>query len=400
MTSPFLSIIGIGEDGIDGLTPPARACIAAASLVIGGARHIALAQTLIQGDAEIWPTKLRDAVPRILAHRPRRVAVLASGDPFYNGVGTLLAESFARHEWHCIPNVSSVSLACSRLGWPGQHTPVVSLVGHGIERLARAMFSGTRLLVLSADETTPAKVAAYLNARGYGASRVTLLEALGGPHERIRSARAADFNLADPHRLNLLGLELQGPDDAALVSGRADSRFVHDGQITKHDIRAVTLAALAPKPGALLWDIGTGSGAIAIEWLLAHPRNQAIGIDRNAERLARAGENARSLGVPELRLIEAEAPAILAELPKPDAIFLGGGAHLPGVIEAASAALRPGGRLVANAIALETESALSAAFFRQGGTLSRISVERIDQVGRMSAFRPAMAVTQYVWTKP
>jgi precorrin-6Y C5,15-methyltransferase (decarboxylating) len=254
--------------------------------------------------------------------------------------------------------------------------------------------------VLSADETTPAKVAAYLSARGYGASRVTLLEALGGSQERIRSARAADFNLADPHRLNLLGLELQGPDDAALVSGRADSRFVHDGQITKHDIRAVTLAALAPKPGALLWDIGTGSGAIAIEWLLAHPRNQAIGIDRNAERLARAGENARSLGVPELRLIEAEAPAILAELPKPDAIFLGGGAHLPGVIEAASAALRPGGRLVANAIALETESALSAAFFRQGGTLSRISVERIDQVGRMSAFRPAMAVTQYVWTKP
>ena len=400
MTSPFLSIIGIGEDGIDGLNPQARACISAASLVIGGARHLALARPLITAEAQIWPAKLRDAVPRILAHRPNKVAILASGDPFYNGVGSLLADSFAREEWHCIPHVSSVALACARLGWPGQHIPVVSLVGHPIERLARMLFAGARLLVLSTDETTPGKVAAYLAQKGYGTSRITVLEALGGPDERIRASAAANFDVTEPNRLNILALELEGPSRAALVPGRADDHFGHDGQITKHDIRALTLAALAPYPGALLWDVGTGSGSIAIEWLLTHPRNQAIAIDRHAERFAQAGANARNLGAPEIKLVHGEAPAVLADLPTPDAIFLGGGAHRPGMIEAACTALRSGGRLVANAIALETESALSAAFFRQGGTLSRIGISRIDQVGQMAAYRPAMAVTQYVWIKP
>ncbi len=400
MTNPFLSIIGIGEDGVDGLTPKARACISNASLVIGGVRHITLAQSLIRGAHETWPSPIKTALPLILGHRPNSVAVLASGDPFFNGVGTLLAENLQPHEWHCIPAVSSVSLACARLGWAGQHTPMLSLVGHSLHNLAGHLFPGTRLLVLCADDTTPAKVAAFLTARGFGASRINVLEALGGPDERIRHRSAAGFDIDNPHRLTLLALELEGPPSAALVPGRPDDVFAHDGQITKHEVRAATLAALAPIPGALLWDVGTGSGSVAIEWMLAHKRNRAIGIDRHAERLARAGENAQRLGVPGLRLVNGEAPAALHDLPTPDAIFLGGGAHLPGVIQAARDALRRGGRLVANAIALETEAALISAFRQQGGNLTRISVERIDQVGRMSAYRPAMTVTQYIWVKP
>jgi precorrin-6Y C5,15-methyltransferase (decarboxylating) len=402
MTMPFLSIIGIGEDGTGGLSQAAKDCISAASLVIGGARHLALARTLIHGETETWTKPMEAALPRILARRPAKVAVLASGDPFFHGVGTLLSENIPAGEWHCIPAISCRSLACARLGWKQQTTQVVSLCGHPIDHLAPALFPGRRLLVLSSDEATPAAVAAYLSERGFGPSRITLLEALGGPHERIRHATAAGFDLAEPNRLNLLAIELEATQDAAiasLVPGRPDDAFDNDGQITKYDIRAITLSALAPTPGALLWDIGSGSGSIAIEWLLTHPANRAIAIDRHQERLTRAGDNARRLGVPELRCVLGDAPTILGDLPMPDAIFLGGGAHLPGMIEAASAALRPGGKLVANAIALETETALAQAFRAQGGTLSRIAIERLRHVGRMSAFRPAMTVTQYVWVK-
>ena len=399
MSAPFLSIIGIGEDGVAGLSEIARDAIRAATLVVGGARHLELARALITGEAEAWQRPFQASFPSILARRPAPVVVLASGDPFFHGVGPFLAALVAEGEWRCIPQISCVTLACARLGWAQNRTRVVSLCGPPVDTLARYLFPATRLLVLSADDTTPAIVALYLAARGYGASEIVLLEALGGPDERIRRATADGWDLAGPHKLNLLAITLRGPVSAALVPGRDDAAFEHDGQITKHDIRATSLAALSPLPGELLWDVGTGSGSVAIEWLLAHRSLRAIGIDRHAERLDRAGRNAAGLGVPHLQLVHGEAPGAFDGLPTPDAIFLGGGAHLPGVIEAASAALRSGGRLVANASALETEAALIAAQSRQGGALSRIGIERLDNIGRMQAYRPAMTVTQYLWVK-
>jgi len=400
MSGPFLSIIGIGEDGVAGLSPVAQTALREAQLVIGGARHLALADTLITGTAETWPRPIQSAIARIQAARATKVAVLASGDPFFYGVGKMLAEAFQPSQWRCFPGISSVALACARLGWAQNEVEIVSLCGRPLAHLARVLWHGAKLMVLSEDASTPRTVADFLAARGFGHSEITLLEALGGPEERIRTRVAGNFDLVECNTLNLLAITLHGGPNAALVPGRHDSLFAHDGQITKHDIRAITLAALAPRPGALLWDVGTGSGSVAIEFLLAHRSTRAIGIDRNAERLTRAGQNAQTLGVPELQLLQGEAPAAFNNLPTPDAIFLGGGAHLPGVIAAASAALASGGRLVANAIALDTQAALIAALARQGGTLSRIGVERLDKVGRMQVLRPAMTVVQYVWIKP
>jgi len=255
---------------------------------------------------------------------------------------------------------------------------------------------------LSADATTPRAVAAYLTERGFGPSRLHLLEALGGPSERISEHVAKSF-VASPRPLNLVGLEIVAAPDARVIplaSGLADDLFEHDGQITKREIRALTLSALAPRAGERLWDIGCGSGSVSIEWMLAHPANTAIAFESDPVRAARAARNAASLGVPDQRNELGRAPDILAGLPQPDAIFIGGGARDPEVIPAAWAALRAGGRLVANAVTLETEGALIAARERHGGTLTRLSVERLEPVGRLHAFRPAMSVTQWAAVKP
>ncbi len=403
MTRPALSIIGLGENGVDSLTPEARDCIRTARFVIGGARHLTLAADLITAHAETWPRPIEDAIPRIRAWLPAPVAVIASGDPFFHGVGPMLANAFPREDWHCIPSVSCASLACARLGWSLPATPVVTLCGRPLHSLNRALYPDSRVLVLSADGTTPALVARHLTARGFGATPITLLEALGGPDEAIRTTTAQGFDLDGVAPLNMLALELRaapGAHGASLVPGRRDDAFAHDGQITKQEIRAVTLAALNPQPGALLWDIGTGSGAIAIEWLLAHRTLRAIGIERDAVRLARAQENARTLGATAFRPVHGSAPAALSGLPTPDAIFIGGGARGHDVVNAASAALRPGGVLVVNAVTLETEAMLFTLFQHQGGDLRRIGVERLDQVGGLHGFRPAMTVLQYVWHKP
>lgn len=402
MTEPALSIIGIGESGLASLSAQARDCVSAARFVIGGARHLALAKPLITGVAEPWPMPIEGAVARIQAALPGPVAVLASGDPFYYGVGPMLAHAFAREIWHCIPGVSCAALACARLGWSLPSISVVSLCGRPIHGLTRVLAPGARLLVLSADGSTPAIVARHLTSHGYGDSRITLLEALGGPDEAIRAATAAGFDLDGVAPLNMLALELVASPDAfaaSLVPGRDAAAFQHDGQITKHEIRAITLAALNPHPGELLWDIGTGSGSIAIEWLLAHRSLRAIGIERDATRLQRARDNARKLGATGLELVHGTAPEALAGLPMPDAVFVGGGGRGDGVLEAARAALRPGGVLVANAVTLETEAILIEAFQAQGGDLRRIGVERLDQIGPLHGFRPAMTVLQYVWHK-
>ena len=399
----WLAIIGIGEDGVEGLSAAARGLIADAVLVVGGARHLALAGGLIRGVPVAWPSPLTDAFPAILARRGQPVVVLASGDPYCYGVGNTLAGVVALDETLSMPAPSAFSLACSRNGWALQDIATISFCGRPLAAIVSLLQPGARILALSADAGTPAQLAGLLRARGFGASRLWLLEALGGPNERVRTVLASMELPDDLLPLNLVGIEVIASPGARvlpLATGLPDEYFEHDGQMTKREIRAVTLSALAPHRGELLWDIGAGSGSISIEWMLRHPANRAIAIEPNAERAARVARNAQGLGVPELRIATGAAPAALADLPPPDAIFIGGGASRAGVLPAAWAALKPGGRLVINSVTIETEAVLFQAFAQFGGTLSRLSVERLDAVGRMHGFRPAMPVTQWSAIKP
>jgi precorrin-6Y C5,15-methyltransferase (decarboxylating) len=401
--SRWLAVIGIGEDGIDGLSRQARALLQGAELVVGGRRHLALAEALTGGERLEWPSPMTSAYPAILARRGRRVAVLASGDPTCFGVASALARLVPAEETICLPVPSAFALARARLGWAAQATETVSFCGRPLAALVPLLQPGACILALSADAATPAAIAALLCVRGFGRSRLHVMEALGGPHERVRSASAEEFALADIHPLNLVAIEARAAPDAPvlpLAGGLPDELFEHDGQITKREIRAVTLSSLAPRRGEMLWDIGCGSGSVGIEWMLRHPANGAVAVDARAERAARAARNAQTLGVPGLRVVTGRAPDALAGLPAPDAVFIGGGGQDAAVAEAAWAALPGGGRLVVNAVTVETEAMLIGLRARLCGTLTRLSVERLDRIGTMHGFRPARTVTQWVAVKP
>ncbi len=398
MTAPWLAMIGIGEDGW--LAPPARALVEAAGLVVGGRRHLALADGLIRGERLPWPSPIEAAFPAILARRGRPTAVLASGDPFCFGIGATLAAHVPAAEMLCHPVPSAFALARARLGWAAADVAELSACGRPLEAIIPAALPGARLLVLSAGSDTPGELAALLVRLGFGASAMVVLEAMGGPAERLRHTTAEGFDLIGVAALNTVAVTVAGATPRHLATGLPDAVFAHDGQLTRREIRAVTLSSLAPRPGELLWDVGAGAGSVGIEWMLRCPSLRTIAIEANAERVVRIGRNAAALGVPGLRVVHGEAPAALAGLPTPDAIFLGGGAHQFDIIETAWAALPPGGRLVANAVTVETELAVLTAQFRLGGTMVRLSVGRLDPVGPMHAFRPAMTVTQWQAVKP
>ncbi|WP_316238641.1 precorrin-6y C5,15-methyltransferase (decarboxylating) subunit CbiE [Bradyrhizobium sp. SZCCHNR1015] len=399
----WLSIVGIGEDGVGGLSTSARRLIAQAALVVGGARHLELAAPLIAGERLAWPSPLKLAFDQIAARRGEPVVVLASGDPFNYGVGKQLMQRFAPAEMLCVPQPSAFSLAAARLGWPLQDVAQVTLHGRPLEGIIRHLAPGARILALAWDGSTAARLAALLTSRRMGRSRLTVLEAIGGPHERVRGAPADAFDLSDIHPLTTIAIEVDAEVDAPVIpltAGLADDLFEHDGQLTKRDVRAVTLSALAPRPGELLWDVGLGSGAVAIEWLLRHGSLRAIGIEARQDRAGRAMRNALALGTPELKVVMGRAPAVLADLEAPDAVFIGGGISEMGVFEAVWSRLKPGGRLVANVVSLEGEARLSALFGQHGGELIRIAVSRIEPVGRMHGWRQALPITQWRVTKP
>jgi precorrin-6Y C5,15-methyltransferase (decarboxylating) len=397
----WLSIVGIGEDGIEGLSAVARGLISDAEIVFGGARHLSLASPLIRGEAKIWPSPF--SVGPVIAERGRQVCVLASGDPFFYGVGSVLAGHVAPEETLALPAPSAFSLAAARLGWALPEVVLVSLHGRALDRIRPHLHPGARVLALTSDGQGPAALARLLAEIGFGNSRLTVLEALGGAEERVRSTSAASFDLGVVGGLNVVAVEVAAAPDARVIhyaSGLPDSLFEHDGQITKREIRALTLSALAPLRGEVLWDIGAGAGSVAIEWMLAHSSMRAIAIEAHADRAARIRRNAAALGVPELQVVEGEAPEALSGLPAPDAIFVGGGASDQRLLDAAMNALRPGGRLVVNAVTLETEATLIKRHAASGGTLTRIAVSRADRVGGKTGWRSAMPVTQWVWVKP
>ncbi len=397
--APWLTLVGIGEDGRAGLTPAALDALTQAALIVGGRRHLALLGPVV-AETMPWPSPMDDAYPAILARRGTAVAILASGDPYHYGVGAVLARHVPAAERRCYPQPSAFSLATARLGWAYQDCVTLSLCGRPVETLVPALHPGARILALSADAETPRRVAELLRRGDFGASVVTVLEAMGGPRERIRTSDAEGFALDGIDPLNTIGIAVAGAGAAlSLAPGRADALFEHDGQITRCDVRAVTLARLQPRPGAVLWDVGAGSGAVAIEWMLAHPANRAHAVERHPERVARIARNASALGVPDLAVVAGAAPGALAGLPPPDAVFVGGGATGPGVLQACAAALATGGRLVVNAVTIETQALLIERFRRDGGVLTTLNTAQAEAVGGFHGWRPAMPVTQWTWVK-
>jgi precorrin-6B C5,15-methyltransferase / cobalt-precorrin-6B C5,C15-methyltransferase len=399
----WLSIVGIGEDGVDGLSAAARGLIGGAEIVFGGKRHLALAASLIRGAARPWPTPFERAPAEVLAQRGRPVCVLASGDPFLHGVGSVLARQVAPEETVVVPAPSAFSLAAARLGWALPETVLVSLHGKTLDLVRPHLHPGTHVLTLTSDGAGPAALARLLTEIGFGSSQFTVLEALGGPRERVRKTIAAHFDLEGIDDLNTAAVEVVAEPGARIIAyapGLPDALFEHDGQITKREIRALTLSALTPRRGELLWDIGAGSGSVAIEWMLADPSLRAVAIEARADRAARIARNAAAFGVPGLEVVEGKAPEAFESLPQPDAIFIGGGASDAGVLDQAVAALHAGGRLVVNAVTLKTEALLIARHAELGGELIRIAISRADAIGGKTGWRPALPVTQWTWVKP
>ncbi|MEI4276912.1 precorrin-6y C5,15-methyltransferase (decarboxylating) subunit CbiE [Klenkia terrae] len=390
-------VVGIGADGWDGLSPLSRAAVEAADVLVGSARQLAL----VPGSAERreWPSPMLPAIPGLFAElADRAVVVLASGDPMLSGVGTTLVRELGAAAVRVLPAPSSVSLACARLGWAVEDTEVVSLVGRPLELLHPHVQPGRRLLVLGSDGGTPAAVAALLTERGYGDSQVTVLAALGGPEESVTTGTAAYWNArAEPLVVTAVECRaLSGTAPLPTTPGLPDDAYEHDGQLTKNEVRAVTLSRLAAVPGQLLWDIGAGSGSIGIEWMRAHPTCRAVAVEAVEERAERIARNAGRLGVPYLRVVHGRAPDVFGRLPQPDAVFVGGGATTPLLLDACWDALPPGGRLVVNAVTLESEAVLADWHARYGGSLVRLAVQRAAPVGGFTGWKPAMPVT--IWS--
>ena len=399
----WLSIVGIGEDGVEGLTASARGLIGTAEIVFGGRRHLGLAAPLIRGAARPWPSPFDGAADEVLQHRGRQICVLASGDPFNYGIGAVLARKIDAREMIVVPAPSAFSLAAARLGWSLPQTVLLSAHGRMLDLVRPHLQPGARILALTSDGEGPAALARLLAQSGFGGSRLTALEALGGSRERVRTTTAAGFNLGTADALNILAIEVEAASDARVIArsaGLPDDLFEHDGQITKRAVRAVTLSSLAPRRGEFLWDIGAGSGSVAIEWMLVDPSMRAIAFERRADRAARIRRNSAAFGVPGLEIVEDVAPAALADREPPDAVFIGGGASDAGVLDAATSVLRAGGRLVVNAVTLETEVLLIARHAALGGEMIRIAISCAGAIGEKTGWRSAMPVTQWAWTKP
>lgn len=408
---PWITVVGIGDDGLEGLALSVRALIDGAELLVGGERHQAMVVTTA-AERLTWEGGVHRAAEVIAGWRGRRVVVLATGDPMWFGGGANLARTFGPGEMAVIPHPGAFSLAAARMLWPLADVECVSVHGRPFETLNLHIQPGARLLVLSRDGDTPARAAALLVERGFGPSTVTVLECMGGAKERRRQGIAETWDHPRAADLNTLAIECRaGPRPRLLprVPGLPDALFESDGQLTKREVRAATIAALAPQPGETLWDVGAGSGSIAIEWLRAVPcwrragggEAGAVAIERDAGRCATIARNATALGVPQLRIIQGAAPDVFGIIEAaPDAMFVGGGAARTGLLERCWDRLPSGGRLVANAVSLEAGARLLDFRRRHDGELVRIAVARAAPVGRLTGLRALMEVTQYAGVKP
>lgn len=392
--APWLTIIGLGEDGPEGLSSASRRALESAEVVMGPARHLGL---LTGGAFERveWPVPFAEGIAQLMAMRGRKVVVLASGDPFWFGAGTVLTRALDPGEWQAFPGISSVSLAAAQLGWGLEHTKTFGLHAAPVTRLRPHLAPGKRIICTLRDGAAVGELASYVTAQGFGDSRLIVLEALGGPRARVRETMAADYDLDDVQHPVLAALEVAGDGGTmGMASGRADEWFDNDGQITKRPVRALALSALAPRPGERLWDIGTGSGSIAIEWLLSDPSLEAIGFEADPERATRARANAARLGVDRLSVVDARMPAGFQGQPLPDAVFIGGGLSQD-MLQELWSHLPAGTRLVAHAVTLESEALLAQWNAEKGGTLLRIELAEAKPLGRKRGWKSAYPVVQW-----
>lgn len=395
---PWLHIVGIGEDGMAGLSPAARALVEAAEVIIGGDRHHRLSDR-VTAERIAWPSPFDAMIGTIRSHRGRRIVILVTGDPLWYSVGARITRAIPAIEIRFHPQISAFQWAACRLGWSLADVETLTVHGRAAEQIVPYFHPGARLIVLARDASSPATVARLLVERGYGRSRLAVLAALGGPREQRFDGMAEEWGPPVPD-FHTLAVECVAGEGAQVLArtGLPDEVFRHDGNITKRAVRALTLARLVPLRGALLWDVGSGCGSVAVEWMRGAPEAAAIGIEPRADRRALAAENALALGAPKLELVDGTAPAALAGLPAPDAVFIGGGLSAP-VIEASLKALKPFGRLVANAVTLESEAVLFEAASRHGGELTRLSVHHAVAVGGHRGWRPQMPVTQWALAK-
>lgn len=399
MSAPWLHIVGIGEDGMDGLLPATRAVVEAAEVIIGGDRHHKLSQNL-SAERLAWPSPFDALIDQLHALKGRRVVVLATGDPLWFSVGARIGRAIDPADIVYHPQLSAFQLASARMGWSMADVETLTVHGRPVEQMIAFIQPDVRLLILTTGADTPAQIAAFLSERGFGSSKMTVLAAMGGADEQRFDGVAESWAHQVP-AFNTLAVECIAAPDAALlprVPGLADDLFQHDGTMTKQEVRAATLAKLMPMRGALLWDIGSGCGSVAVEWMRAARYARAIGIEPRADRRAHAAANALALGVPKLELIDGQVPEALAGLEPPDAVFIGGGLSRD-TFDTAWAVLRPLGRLVCNAVTLESEAQLLELHKIHGGQLVKLIINRAEPVGRLTGWRPLMPVTQWSLVK-
>lgn len=392
--APWLTIIGLGEDAPEGLSQASLTALNAAEIVMGPRRHLGLLPRL-SAEQIAWPVPFADGIDQLLALRGRRVAMLASGNPFWFGAGSTITRHLEPSEWQALPGPSTFSLAASRMGWPLEHTACFGLHAAPLTRLRPSLAKGARLIVLLRNGNAVASLARYLTETLFGASQLTILEALGGPREARLTCRAESLpQQAFQHPL-CVAIEIRGPGRALpLASGRPDDWFDSDGQITKRPVRALTLSALAPQPFEHLWDIGGGSGSIGIEWLLSHPSLTATSFEPRPDRAARIAQNAATLGVDRLEVITGKAPEALAGRDAPDVVFIGGGLS-PDLLDWLEHNLPPGTRLVANAVTLESEALLTQAQARKGGDLLRFALSQATPLGPKRGWQASYPIVQW-----
>jgi precorrin-6B C5,15-methyltransferase / cobalt-precorrin-6B C5,C15-methyltransferase len=398
----WLTIVGMGEDGYDGLSARARLAVANADVVVGSERLLSFLPDH-KAQRHEWPQPFSAVADRIKPLRGQKTVILATGDPLNYGVARKLMTFIPFAEMEIIPHLSAFSLAASRLGWSLPDCDTLTLHGRHAANIEAFIQPDVKLLVLTEDETTITEVARRLVARGFGESMMTVLENLGGPRERQSSFTAGDVPRTEFSPLNTLAVYcVAGPDARVLsrLAGLPDDAFEHDGQLTKREVRAATLAALSPSPDKLLWDIGAGCGSIAIEWMRSGRGCEAIAFEDNPARLKMIAANADRLGTPRLRIVPGEAPATLAGMPAPDAVFIGGGLSIPGVFETAWDRLKPGGAMIINVVTIEGELHLYDLHEKHGGDLVRMEISNLTYIGRLRALKPRMAITQWRAQKP
>jgi precorrin-6B C5,15-methyltransferase / cobalt-precorrin-6B C5,C15-methyltransferase len=391
----MIIIVGVGADGMPGLSETSRRELQRAKVIYGSKRQLDLLDDTVAATRREWPSPMLPALETLLGGHTDDIHLVASGDPLLHGIGSTLIRLFGAGRVRVLPHVSAVTLACARMGWTVQDTEVISLVTATPQTAVRR---GGRAIVLSSDRATPKSLAVLLNAYGRGDSEFSVLEQLGGPRERRRDGTARDW-AGDPpvdiDDLNVIAVRYL-PDER--VSSSPDEAFVNDGQMTKHPIRAVTLAALAPRPGELLWDVGAGSGSIAVEWCRSWCGCTAIAFERDERRRLNVGFNAAAYGVS----IEprGEAPEEFDGAAAPSAIFIGGGLTQPGLLDACLEQLPSGGRLVANAVTVESEAIVAQAYSHLGGKLQRFAHYQGESLGGFTSWGPQRPVTQWTLAKP